>query len=230
MFPTTSWSLVVAAGQNAPAALSSLCERYWQPVYVFLRRSGHSPDAAQDLAQGFFTTLIEKHSVQAADPARGRFRSFLLASLRNWTANQHDLAGAQKRGGQFRFVPLDLQSAEHQCAADLAGSETPERAFLRRWALSLLDQVKERLRLESVSRGKADHFSLLKGYLVSGDDTVPYKELAQTMGSTEAAVKMTLSRLRRRYRELLLDEISQTVSDPAEVQDEVRFLFQALRG
>jgi RNA polymerase sigma-70 factor (ECF subfamily) len=232
MFATTRWSLVAAARDRAapPArqALAELCRAYWYPVYAYVRRSGRGHAEAEDLTQEFFTRLLEKDALAAVDPARGRFRSFLLAACRHFLANQDARARARKRGGGRRPLPLDLAGAHDRYRREPAHADTPEKLFERRWALALLDEVLGGLRREYEAAGKGPLFALLKEHLTGDDPGLPHGEAARQLGTTEGAVKVAAHRLRRRYRELLRQEIAQTLADPAEVDDEIRSLFAAL--
>ena len=229
MFPATRWTLIAAAKESgSPAArkaLAELCQAYWYPLYAFIRRSGHDTNEAEDLTQAFFASLLEKEAFASADPARGRFRSFLLASCKHFLANQHDRSVAQKRGGGRPVLTLD--DAEARYRRETARSQSPEQLFDRRWALALLESVLDRLRQEYDSGGKSRLFSELKGFL-TGDTARPHAVVATELGMSEGAVKVAVHRMRRRYRELLRDEIGQTLGEPAEVDDEIRALFVAL--
>ncbi len=232
-FATTRWSLVVEAGQaSSPAgrqALASLCETYWYPLYAFVRRKGHQPAAAQDLTQAFFTELLEKDRLQSADQQRGKFRSFLLASLENFLANERRRARAVKRGGRASVLSLDFEDGERRYNREPAHDTTPEKIFQRRWAMTLLDQAVGRLRDEYQQAGKLDLFEGLKAHLGGQSDAAPYAQLADELGTTEGAVKAAAHRLRRRCRQLLREEIAQTVDGPSEVDDELQQLFAALQ-
>jgi RNA polymerase sigma factor (sigma-70 family) len=229
-FPTTRWTLVVAAGdqrrKEARPALVSLCENYWYPLYAYLRRRGFSSDQAQDLAQEFFTRVLEGRYLDRADPEKGRFRSFLLTSLKFFIADEQDRQRAGKRGGG-QIVPLEFSSGEERYQREPAHDETPERIFERRWALSMLDRVVERLRDEFVHRGRPEHFERLKIFLL-GQSAAPYAALAREMNTSEGALKVAIHRLRKRYRELFRQEIADTVADPAEVDAELRYLANVL--
>ena len=233
-FVTTHWSVVLAAGAadttSSRDALTRLCQTYWHPLYAYVRRIGHSPHDAQDLTQEFFARLLEKNSLTAADESRGRFRSFLLASLKHFLANEWDKARAQKRGGALIPIPIDGSSAETSCQWEPADRTTPERIFERRWALTLLEGVLRRLREEYVRDGKENLFEQLKPTLTEASRTVRYAEIAVRLGTTEGAVKVAVHRLRQRYREVLRAEIAGTVATPGEVDDEIRSLFAALSG
>lgn len=229
-FPTTRWTLVVAAGdphrKEARAALVSLCENYWYPLYAFVRRRGYPADQAQDLTQEFFTRVLEGRYLDRADPEKGRFRSFLLTSLKFFITDEEDRQRARKRGGG-QLVPLEFSSGEDRYQREPAHGETPERIFERRWALSLLDRVVEKLRDEFVQNGRPEHFERLKVFLLGRPDA-PYAALAREMNTSEGALKVAIHRLRKRYRELFRQEIADTVADPAEVESELRYLAAAL--
>ncbi len=231
-FATTRWSLVLAAGGEASAesrrALETLCGLYWYPLYAYVRRRGRDADEAQDLTQGFFARLIEKHAVRAADRRRGKFRSYLLASLKHFLANEWDRARAQKRGGGCEVVSIDAESAEGRYHLEPADGLTAERLFERRWALTLLDLVLAELRGQYKSDGKEHIFERLKGFLGGAVPGSPYAEAAAELGMTPEAVKVAVHRLRRRYRDLLRDQIAQTVASPEEIDDEIHHLFAAL--
>jgi RNA polymerase sigma-70 factor (ECF subfamily) len=231
MFATTRWSLIVAArgGDSPPArqALAELCRVYWYPLYAYIRRRGHGHDAAQDLTQDFFARLLEKNDLAAVDPARGRFRSFLLAACQHFLANRHDHDHALKRGGGRVILPIDFGDAERRYGNEPAHEQTPERLFERRWALALLDQVLNRLRGEYEAGGKGEVFARLKGHLTGGA-TASHAEAASALGISEGAFKVAVHRLRKRYRDLLREEIAQTLDDPAQTGDEIRALFVAL--
>ena len=229
-FPTTRWTLVVAAGDpqrmEARAALASLCENYWYPLYAYLRRRGYPADQAQDLTQEFFTRVLEGRYLDRADPEKGRFRSFLLTSLKFFVADEEDRRRAGKRGGG-QLVSLEFSSGEERYQREPAHDETPERIFERRWALSVLDRVVERLRNEIVQHGRPEHFDRLKVFLL-GQSDAPYTVLAREMNTSEGALKVAIHRLRKRYRELFRQEIADTVADPAEVESEIRHLAAVL--
>lgn len=228
-FHTTRWSIVLAAGgdtSQAQPALATLCRAYWYPLYAFTRRQGIAPHDAQDLTQEFFGRLIEKDWLAAVARERGCFRSWLLAALKHFLANEWDKSRAKKRGGGIAFVSIDDTSAESRYAHEPADLASADLLYDRRWALTLLDRVLARLREEFVAADKASHFDALKGAL-TGDKT-PYAEIATTLGTTEGAVKVAVHRLRERYRDLIRTEIAETVATPAEVEDEMRHLLTAL--
>ena len=229
-FPTTRWSIVVAAGdphrKEARSALAGLCESYWYPLYAYLRRRGYAADQAQDLTQDFFIRMLEGRYLDRADPEKGRFRSFLLTSLKFFVADEEDRQRARKRGGGA-VVPLEFPSGEERYQREPAHDETPERLFERRWALSVLDQVVEKLRTEFVRQDRPEHFDRLKVFLLGRSDA-PYAALALEINTSEGALKVAIHRLRKRYRELFRQEIADTVADPAEVESELRFLADVL--
>ena len=229
-FPTTRWSLVVAAGNSHPReaqpALVSLCEHYWYPLYAYLRRRGYPSHEAQDLTQDFFVRVLEGRYLDRADPEKGRFRSFILTSLKFFVADEADRRRAGKRGGGM-VAPLEFSSGEERYQREPAHDETPERIFERRWALSLIDRVVEKLREEYVNHGRPEHFERLKVFLLAQSDA-PYAELAQEMNPSEGALKVAIHRLRKRYRDLFRQEIADTVADPAEVESELRYLAAVL--
>jgi RNA polymerase sigma-70 factor (ECF subfamily) len=230
MFATTRWSLVVAARGNSPAArdaLAELCRLSWYPLYAYIRRKGHTHVEAEDLTQEFFTRLLERDDLATVDPSRGRFRSFLLASCNHFLSNQRDRDQALKRGGGRQPLPLDFHDAERRYVAEPGHDQTPERLFERRWALTLLERVLQRLQQDYEDSGKGNLFERLKGQL-AGETVGSYAEAAAELGLTEGAVKVAAHRLRQRYRDLLRDEIAQTLDDPAAVDDEIHALFTAL--
>ena len=231
-FALTHWSVVLAAGRSdsthARTALEKLCRTYWPPIYAFVRRQGHNPHDAQDLTQEFFARLLARKSLADVDRAKGRFRSFLLASLKHFLANEWDKARAEKRGGGQVLIPIDAQAAESSCGIDPADQVTAEKMFERRWALTLLERVLLRLRDEHAHDGKAELFEQLKITLTEASRSVPYAEIATRLAMSEGAVKVAVHRLRQRYRELLRAEIADTVASPAEVEEEIRALFSAL--
>jgi len=233
-FVTTHWSVVVKAGlSNTPRAhqaLSHLCETYWYPLYTYVRKRGYSPEDAQDRTQEFFARLLERNWVADADQEKGRFRSFLLTAMTRFLADEWDKARAQKRGGGVPPVPLQFDMAETRYGIEPADNLTPERSFERRWALTLLEEVLKRLQAEYGEEDRANLFAALNPCLVGERTSQPYAELATRLGMTEAAVKSAVHRLRQRYRQLLRDEIAQTVASPDEVDEELRQLFAVLAG
>jgi RNA polymerase sigma-70 factor (ECF subfamily) len=209
--------------------MESLYRSYWYPLYTYVRRLGYAPADAQDLLQAFFARLIEKNAVAAASPVRGRFRSFLLASLKHFLANEWDRARALKRGGGRAVIPIDGRDAESRYAIEPGQALTPERLFERRWALTLLDSVLSELSARYAAAGKRQLFERLKPLLGGGSaDEGDYAAVAAELGMTAAAVAMAVHRLRRRYREILRARIAGTVESEQDVEDEIRFLFEAV--
>jgi RNA polymerase sigma factor (sigma-70 family) len=231
-FTTTHWSVVLAARHSGSAeadrALERLCRTYWYPLYAFVRRRGHQAHDAQDLTQEFFAQLLSKEHLKTLDRSKGKFRSFLLASLENFLANQWRNAHAQKRGGNVVFLFLDDGSPEEQYLQTCAGHTSPEKVFEQQWALALLEQVLTRLGAEFVAAGKGAFFEDLKIFLTGEKRASSYTELALKLNTTEDALKMAVSRMRQRYRRLICAEIAETVSGPEAVEEEMRALFAAL--
>jgi RNA polymerase sigma-70 factor (ECF subfamily) len=225
---------VLAAGRgaspDADAALAALCQTYWYPLYAYVRRQGHQPDDAQDLTQAFFARLLEKHYLQTADPERGRFRSFLLTAFQRFLSKERDRQRAQRRGGGRKLLPLDFEAGERRYGLEPAHEATAEKVYEQRWALTLLDRVLARLRDEFDRAGKQKDFDCLKVYLTGEAGTPSYQEAAAGLAMTEGAVKVAVHRLRRRYRDLVREEIAQTVADPQDVDEELRHLLVALRS
>jgi RNA polymerase sigma-70 factor (ECF subfamily) len=232
-FATTRWSLIAVAGQGhtpeSQEALAALCQAYWYPLYAYARRHLSSPHDAQDATQAFFAALLEKAYLQAADPRRGKFRSFLLTAFKHFLSKERDRASAKKRGGGHLPVPLDFQSGESRYRLEPADQATPETVFQRRWALAILEQALGQLRQEHVEAGKEKHFEALKGALEGEGLQDSYARIGDTLGISEQAVKVAVHRLRRRYQELLRAEVAQTVESPEEVEEELRDLFAAVR-
>lgn len=228
-FATTQWSIVLAAGQpedsDARAALSQLCEAYWYPLYAYVRRRVESVDDAQDLTQAFFTELLVKNSVNAANPDRGRFRSYLLTAFKHFLSKEWEKGRARKRGGGRAPLSLDFTAADSSLVIEPAAGLTAEQIYDRQWATMLLSRIVERLANEFEHAGKGLQFEVLRGYLIGDHQGLTYAQAAKTLGTTEAAAKKAASRMRQRYRELLREEILQTVSGPDAVEDEIRNLF-----
>jgi RNA polymerase sigma-70 factor (ECF subfamily) len=230
-FPTTSWTMVAAAARPTSAstdALSRLCCVYWLPVYAFIRRKGHSREDAQDLTQAFFTRILDCGVVGEARRERGRFRSFLLASISHFLSNEWDRAHAEKRGGGCQTLALDFSASEESYLREPADELTPEALFERQWALALLDRVLAREREEYDHRGQARQFDTLRGFLTEDQGRGAHAEAAAVLAMTEGATRTAVHRLRRRYAELVREEIAGTVADPGEVDGEIRFLLSAL--
>jgi RNA polymerase sigma-70 factor (ECF subfamily) len=231
-FAATRWTLVLTAAKgsassSAADALAELCSTYWYPLYAYLRRRGHDPHDAEDLTQSFFAHLLAKQFLAKADREKGKFRAFLLASLKNFLADERDRATAQKRGGGRPTIPLDSLAAETRYRLEPADELTPDKLYEKQWALALLEQVLARLRDEMTAEGKAALFEALRSVLTGGQ-TSSYAEIAKELRMTEGAVKIAAHRLRRHYRELLREEIAHTVAGPEEVEDEIRYLLSCL--
>jgi len=208
-------------------ALSDLCQAYWFPLYTFVRRKGFDQPQAEDLTQAFFAELLEKERIHQADPARGRFRSFLLASMNNFIANHWRAENALKRGGGQQVLSIDYEHADSLYSAHPSDNLSPEKVFERNWALSILDQTLQRVEEQYNESGKSELFMALRGFL-TGDDNLAYSQLAKTTGMKEGALKVAVHRMRQRYGEQLRLQISKTVADPADVDQELKSLFQAL--
>jgi RNA polymerase sigma-70 factor (ECF subfamily) len=233
-FASTRWSLVLAAGRGdapeARSALAALCQIYWYPLYAYVRRSGHPADEAKDLTQEFFARLLEKHYLRAADAERGRFRSFLLTAFKRFLSRERHRAGALKRGGGRRMLALDFDQGESRFRLEPATDVTAEVLYERRWALAMLDRVMAGLRDDFERAGKPDDFDRLKVFLTGEAAAPSYREVAAATGTTKGAVKVAVHRLRRRFRDLVLAEIAQTVTAPEDVEEELRHLFDAIRS
>jgi len=231
-FNTTHWTVVLDAcgddAAQATPALAQLCQTYWQPLYAYVRRSGHSPQDAEDLTQAFFARLLEKDYLKALRPERGKFRSFLLTVFKRFLAGERERANRQKRGGGCKIISLDCQAAEARYLAEPMDQNTPEKVFDHSWAIALLEQVISRLKLEMVAEGKAELMAELKGFLSGDDDLSSYPETARRLGMTEGTLRVNIHRLRHRYRDLLRAEIAHTVDTPEGIDDEIRRLFAAL--
>ena len=226
-FDPTQWTVVRHAGQpaspEADAARAKLCQTYWYPLYFYVRRLGHSPEDAQDLTQEFFARLLEKNYLAQVEPQKGKFRSFLLAALRHFLADQRDRARAVKRGGGADGLSLDAQTAEERYRLEPVDRMDAEKIYERRWAMTLLEQALTRLRDENVAAGKTQLFERLRSF-VAGESDISCGEAAAQLGLTESGVKSVVHRLRQRYRELVREEIAHTVADPAEIDTEIRYL------
>lgn len=231
-FTTTHWSLVLAAGgttsSRSTAALEDLCRTYWYPLYAYVRRKGHSPEDAEDLVQDFFARLLEKRYLANADRGRGKFRSFLLTSLQHFLVNEWRKLQASKRGGGACGLSWDEEQTEGRYLAEHAEAYTPEKLFEKRWAMALLDQVLHRLKAEYAAAGKETQFERLKLSLWGEKTESPYAELSAQLGLTEGALKVAVYRMRRRYRDLLREEVARTVGSPAEVDEELRQLISVV--
>lgn len=232
-FATTHWSVVTAAGQagtpRAQEALERLCQTYWPPLFAYLRRFGYTPEDAEDLTQDFFAGFLAGNRVERADRGRGRFRTFLLTSFKNHVRDVHQHDTALKRGGPKRVLSLDRATAELGCAAEPSTHLTPDRVFEKRWATTLLENVLGQVGADFVQAGKRELFEQLKGFVWGGDET-SMRDLALRLGMSESAVKVTIHRLRRLFRERMRAEIAHTVSRPEEIDDELHHLAEVLRG
>ena len=231
-FETTRWSIIATAGRQPSAdskrALESLCESYWHPLYAYVRRRVSDVNEAQELTQAFFAELLEKNYVGSATPERGRFRSFLLTAFKHFLAKEWEKAKAQKRGGGRVPISLDFQSEDSRVCIEPAAGLTAEQYYDQQWAIALLGQTMERLKNEFDKAGKTALFAELKSFIIGDHAGTTYAEVAAKLNMTAAAAKKAASRMRQRYRELLRDEIAQTVAGPDEVEDEIRNLFTTL--
>jgi RNA polymerase sigma factor (sigma-70 family) len=232
-FRTTHWTIVLAAaqGDGAPAAheaLARLCSVYWYPLYAFCRREGRPPHDAEDLIQGFFGRIIEKNALANVRPERGRFRSFLLASLKNYVSNERDRENAQRRGGGSLTISLDGVDLEKQYAIEPSDQMTPEMVFERGWAWTLLEQAMNALRSEYAADQKDELFEQLEGFLPGGRGTIARAEIAAKRGVSVGAIDVAVHRLRQRFGALLRAKVSETVSSDTEVTDEIRHLMSIL--
>jgi RNA polymerase sigma-70 factor (ECF subfamily) len=231
VFATTHWTVVLAAGRTstpqADLALEELCRTYWFPLYAYVRRRGHTKEDAEDLTQAFFARFLEKNYLEGLNAERGRFRAFLLASLKHFLANEWDKSRRQKRGGQATHLSLDWQTADTQFQLAAAAEPSPDKAFDREWAVALLGKVITRLNAQCEGEGHGKQFAELRVFLTAGKRTQSHAEAARKLGLEETAVRVAVHRLRKRYRQLLRDEIAQTLADPAQVDEEMRALFKA---
>ncbi len=235
-FPTTRWSQIAQAvdgdDPDANAALADLCKVYWYPIYAFIRRKGHDAERALDLTQDYFARLLEKRTVAAADRGKGRFRSFLLRDVSFFLVNRNDRNRAAKRGAGRPVLAIDSGDVESRFLREPWHELTPERLFDRVWALTLLSRAFDRLAVDYAASGRGALFDRLQGVLIAGSDALPYAEIAAQLGMTEEAVQQAASRLRKRYRQALRDEIAATLDNPQEtdITSEIRDLYGALTG
>ncbi len=227
-FDTTRWSLILRTRDSdskaARMALEELCQIYWQPLYAYLRKAGHDPESARDLTQGFFTQVLERRDFDKADPARGRFRSFLLTSLVNFSRNQWARQSAQKRPSTKAAISINLSAAEGGLRDMLTDHTTPEQLFERQWALTLLGGAMDTLRAESKKSGKLERYEALSPYLTLDVQPASYEDLAEQLGISAGAVKVAVHRLKNRYGEIIREKVSDTVNDPKEVDREIAHL------
>jgi len=233
-FATTHWSVVLAAGQRespqATEALEKLCRSYWYPLYACVRREGFGPEDAQDLTQEFFARLLARDYVARADPHRGKFRSFLLTGLRRFLCDERDKARRLKRGGGEPLISFDAQAAEDRYRLEPADQLTPERVFERSWAATLLERAACRLREEYVASCRGGLYEQLTEFRLDAPEQRAYADVAAQLGQSESAVKSAIHRLRQRHHQLVRDEITQTLADPAEVDEEIRYLLGVIAG
>ncbi|MGO8836964.1 MAG: RNA polymerase sigma factor [Limisphaerales bacterium] len=231
IFATTHWTVVLAAGKRSTPqsdrALEELCRAYWFPLYAYVRRRGHTREDAEDLTQAFFARFLEQNYLAGLSAERGRFRAFLLASLKHFLANEWDKSRRQKRGGGQTPLSLDWRIADTQFQVAATAEPSPDKAFDREWAVALLAKVIERLQAECEAEGRGKQFAELKVFLTAGKGELSHAEAAQKLGLDETAARVAVHRLRKRYRQLLRDEIAQTLADTADVDEEIRALFGA---
>jgi RNA polymerase sigma factor (sigma-70 family) len=231
-FATTRWSLVLAAGEDgsecSKRALEELCAQYWYPLYAYARRRGYDQEDSRDLTQAFFTKLLEKRNLRAADPSRGRFRTFLLSSMKNFLASQWRKDNTLKRGGVVEILSLDFDSAEESYRLEPSHELSPEAIYERRWAMSLLERAVADLRSQYEKAGHGLLFEALKGFLGVEGDVLPYAELSRRVGQSEGALRTAASRLRSRWRKRLRELVAETVHDESEVQDELQSLITSV--
>lgn len=234
VFATTRWTVVLTAGRksspDSDRALAELCQTYWYPLYAYVRRHGHSKEEAEDLVQAFFERFLARNYLGGLASARGRFRAFLLASLKHFLANEWDKTRRLKRGGHIEHLSLDWQEAHERYHLEPPDLASPDRLFDRVWALALLARVVERLAEDCARDGKRELFARAKTFLTLGSAAIPYAAAARELGMDEGALRVAVHRLRKRYRELLRDEIAQTLTDPAAVEEELKSLRAALAG
>ncbi len=231
-FSTTQWTVVLNArdAHTGNEALNQLCQTYWFPLYAYARRRGNNPEESADLTQDFFCRLLEKRFLDEIDPAKGRFRSFLLVAMKRHMANAWEKQTAQKRGGNRTVLSLDVDDSESRYQLEPADNVTPESLYERHWALLLLERVVGQLQAEFAEAGKSEMFHLLKPFLTGDAERADYGPIAAQSGSAETAVRMSVSRMRKRYRELLRKEVANTVGSEAKINDELEHLRNILRG
>jgi RNA polymerase sigma factor (sigma-70 family) len=233
-FRTTRWSVILLAAEShvpgSQAALTELCQHYWYPLYAFARRRGQAPHDAQDLTQGFFLHLLEHRALKRVDPLKGKFRSFLLASFQNFLADESDRARSLKRGGNLEFVVLDAEDAENRYQLEPTDQLTAEKIFDARWAMTLLTRAVNRLREQSAACGETARFEVLRVFVGVDVGKAPpsYEEVAKTLGVSVGAAKTAVHRFRKQYAAFLRQEVGRTVSDPAEIDEEIHALCEAL--
>jgi DNA-directed RNA polymerase specialized sigma24 family protein len=230
-FATTHWTVVLSAGGHrtpqANMALEELCRTYWYPLYAYVRRQGYSKEDAEDLTQAFFACFLAKNYLEKLSSEKGRFRAFLLASLKHFLANEWDRTNRQKRGGGVAPLSLDWQDADTRFRIDPADHLSPDKLFDRAWAVTLLERVIAHLAEENAAEDKVRLFERLRPFLMVGSSAIPYAQAAVQLGMNEGAVRVAVHRLRRRYRELLRQEIGQTLAKPERIEEEIQALFRA---
>ena len=231
-FHTTHWTVVLAARQNGGSvgreALANLCQTYWLPLYAFVRRHGSSPHEAEDLTQEFFCQFLERESLTYVRPTAGKFRSFLLACLKNFLSNEHHRSQAKRRGGGVAFVAINSADAETHYSFEPVDHRTPEADFERRWAFTVLEQTIQCLKREYLADGKRETFEDLQGFLPGSQETVTRADLANKRGVSINAIDVAIHRLRQRFGALLRNQVAQTVSSETEVEEEIRYLITVL--
>jgi RNA polymerase sigma-70 factor (ECF subfamily) len=231
-FDTTHWTVVLAArdkdGTVAREALANLCSSYWYPLYAFIRRQGSSPHEAEDLTQEFFFRFLERNSLGSVERTAGKFRSFLLACLKNFLANERERANTQRRGGNQVTVPLDSGDAETRYTLEPVDHRTPEAIFERQWAFAVLESTMKALQREYLESGKQELFEQLQGFLPGGQESASRAELATKRGVSVGAIDVAIHRLRQRFGALLREQVAQTVSSDNEVEEEIQYLITVL--
>jgi RNA polymerase sigma factor (sigma-70 family) len=233
-FTTTHWSVVLAAGQTVSpkgeAAMEQLCRTYWYPLYAYVRRQGNPPEDAQDLTQGFFERVMERNCFGQVDRAKGRFRAFLLATLKHFLSDQRDHERAAKRGGGNLPLSLDAEKGEERYQLEPLDPMSPDKLYERRWAYAVLEQARARLRDEFAAAGKSDLYEQLKGFETGENKGLTYAEVGNRLDLSESAIKSAVLRLRQRYGELVRKEIAQTVATVSEIDEEIRYLLAVIAG
>ena len=231
-FSSTHWSVVLAAGdatdERSQRALEKICKSYWYPIYAFVRREGNREEEARDLTQEFFTLLLQKQLVSEADQMRGKFRNFLLKTLKNFLVDQNRRRQAAKRGGKEIHVSIDMEDAEHRYSSEPRQDETPESLYQRKWAKAVLSQVMEILQNDYVKAGQSDRFALFIKYLSGSKGGSTHSQVAEKIGMTEVAFKTAFHRFKLRYLQVLRDEVKKQVLESSEVDDEIKFIMSAL--
>ncbi len=231
-FPNTHWSVVLAATQpsspESAAALEAICRAYWYPLYAYVRRSGKTPHDAQDLTQEFFSRLLKKRWLDSANPEKGKLRTFLLTALSRFLSNEWDRARAQKRGGGAASVPLDTEVAESRYCEETGNTLAPDEVYDRQWAMTVLARALARVEAEHQEAGKAAEFAVLSPALTAERGSIAYLKMARELAMSETAVRMAVHRLRKRFRVVFREEITQTVAQPNEVEEEIRHLLAVL--